>query len=586
MRRSSTEPTVPTATTASRLLWAAARHTPATTAVAIAAGVLAAASSLLTPAALAAAVDSVLAARAGAGPSTAVLLLLAVVATGVASVALGALATTTGVARSTAWLRRRGVAGLLGGGASGSPDIPAGDATARLTGIAAAAGRVPAMTVGALTALLVGVAALVALALVDMWTAVAVSTLVPVGVLLARRFGRRTVDAFTHYQQTQAAIVARLTDALAGRRTIRASGTLEAEIARVLAPLPALRAAGARFWAQQRDLGWSFALLAPVVRILVLAVAGLGVAQGRLTVGAAVAAVGYAELVLSGARAVDTVLEIAQCRAAAARLAAVVDRPSPGPTPGPRRPGPASGPGRARLSGVTVRLGDRVVLDDVNLLLVPGGCTAVVGASGSGKTVLVGLLGGLYRPDEGVVLVDGRPITELDAATLRRTVAYAFERPALPGATLAEAIGYGRPDADDRTIADAARAARADRFVHMLPLGYGTPPGGAPLSGGELQRLGLARAVAQDARITVVDDATASLDSATEAEVEQALATVLRGRTRVIVTRKAATAAAADRVVWLHEGRIRGYAPHAELWADPEYRALFVPAGAAIPVTS
>jgi ATP-binding cassette subfamily B protein len=184
------------------------------------------------------------------------------------------------------------------------------------------------------------------------------------------------------------------------------------------------------------------------------------------------------------------------------------------------------------------------------------------------------------------VLVDGRPISELDAATLRQTVAYAFERPALPGATLAEAIGYGRPDADDRTIADAARAAHADRFVDMLPLGYHTAPADAPLSGGELQRLGLARAVAQDARITVVDDATASLDSATEAEVEQALATVLGGRTRMIVTRKATTAAAADRVVWLHEGRIRAHAPHAELWADPEYRALFVPAGAVVTVTS
>lgn len=583
MRRSSTEPTDPTA---SRLLWSAARHTAATTAGAAAAAVLAATSSLLAPAALAAAVDSVLAPRAGAGPSTAVLLLLGVVATGVSAAALGALATTTGVARNTAWLRRRGVAGLLGRGSSGPADVPAGDATARLTGVAAAAGRVPTMTVGVLTGMLVGVAAVIALALVDVWTAVAVLTLVPVGVLLARRFARRTVGAFTDYQQAQAAVAARLTDALAGRRTIRASGTVDAEITRVLAPLPALRAAGARFWAQQRDLGWSFALLTPVLRIMVLAVAGFGVSQERMTVGAAVAAVGYTELVLSGARAVDTVLEIAQCRAAAARLAAIVDRSAPGPAPGPRRPGPATGPGRARLSGVTVRLGGRTVLDDVNLLLVPGGCTAVVGASGSGKTVLVGLFGGLYRPDEGVVLVDGRPTTDLDDATLRRTVAYAFERPALPGATLAEAIGYGRPDADDRTIADAARAARADRFVDMLPLGYRTPPAGAPLSGGELQRLGLARAVAQDARITVVDDATASLDSATEAEVEQALATVLRGRTRVIVTRKAVTAAEAHRVAWLHEGRIRAYAPHTELWADPEYRALFVAVGAAVPVTS
>jgi ATP-binding cassette subfamily B protein len=574
MRRSSPDPT------ASRLLWAAARHTPATTAGAVAAGVLAATSSLLLPAALAAAIDSVVAPGSGATPPVAVLLFLGVVLTGVTSAVLGALATTTGVARSTAWLRRRGVAGLLTGAPSGPGDIPAGDATARVTGVAAAAGRVPAMTVAVLTGSLVSLAAVVALALIDVWTAAAVLTLVPAGVLLARRFAGRTVHAFTDYQQAQAAIAARLTDALAGRRTIRASGTVDVEISRVLAPLPALRAAGERFWAQQRDLGWSFALLAPVARLVVLAVAGLGVTYGRITVGDAVAVVGYTELVLRGVRAVDTVLEIAQCRAAAARLAAIVDRPAAGPTSGPRRPGPAGGPGRARLSGVTVRLDGRTVLDGVNLLLAPGGCTALVGASGSGKTVLVGLFGGLHRPDAGVVLIDGRPVTELDAATLRRSVAYAFERPALPGSTLAEAIAYGRPGADERIVAEAARAARADAFVDMLPLGYLTPPAGAPLSGGELQRLGLARAVAQDARITILDDATASLDSATEAQVEQALATVLQGRTRLVVTRRAATAAAADRVAWLHEGRIRACAPHAELWPDPEYRALFVPSGA------
>ncbi|MEV4185532.1 ATP-binding cassette domain-containing protein, partial [Streptosporangium canum] len=121
----------------------------------------------------------------------------------------------------------------------------------------------------------------------------------------------------------------------------------------------------------------------------------------------------------------------------------------------------------------------------------------------------------------------------------------------------------------------AARAACADTFVRRLPLGYDTPLEEAPMSGGERQRIGLARAFAHGERLLILDDATSSLDTVTERQVSGALAGELRGRTRLIVAHRVATAAAADRVIWLDGGRVRAYDSHRVLWDDPGYRAVF-----------
>jgi ATP-binding cassette subfamily B protein len=205
------------------------------------------------------------------------------------------------------------------------------------------------------------------------------------------------------------------------------------------------------------------------------------------------------------------------------------------------------------------------VLDGLDLVVPGGAAVAVVGRSGTGKSLLAALAGRLTDPDEGRILLDGVPLATLDHAALRHAVGYAFARPALFGATVAEAIG-GDAEA-------AARSARADSFIGRLPLGYRTPPSEAPLSGGELQRLGLARALAHPGRLLVLDDATSSLDTVTEMQV----ADVLTGdpRTRLIIAHRVGTAARADLVAWLDGGRIRACAPHHELWRDPRYREVF-----------
>src|SRR5205823_12003357 len=147
-----------------------------------------------------------------------------------------------------------------------------------------------------------------------------------------------------------------------------------------------------------------------------------------------------------------------------------------------------------------------------------------------------------------------------------------FARPVLFGETVAEAIAAtGYQDTDYR---GAARAARADTFVERLPDGYATRLADAPLSGGEAQRLGLARALHAE-RLLVLDDATSSLDTVTEYEISQALTRPRDGRTRLVVTHRVTTAARADLVAWLERGRLCACAPHDRLWRLPAYRALF-----------
>jgi ATP-binding cassette subfamily B protein len=222
------------------------------------------------------------------------------------------------------------------------------------------------------------------------------------------------------------------------------------------------------------------------------------------------------------------------------------------------------GPGRLEFRDVVVT--DR--LARLNLVVPGGACVAVVGRSGAGKSVLVSLAARLRDPDAGTVLLDGVPVTELDHDALRSAVGCAFERPVLIGGTVADAIGLGL---DGDRVRAAARATRTHEFVARLPRGYDTPLGEAPLSGGEAQRLGLARAWPAT-RVLVLDDATSSLDVVTEMSVQRALGD---GRTRLVVTHRAATAARADAVAWLDGGRLRGVGRHDDLWTDPEYRDLF-----------
>jgi ATP-binding cassette subfamily B protein len=187
------------------------------------------------------------------------------------------------------------------------------------------------------------------------------------------------------------------------------------------------------------------------------------------------------------------------------------------------------------------------------------------------------LVGRLIDPDEGEVLLDGVPLRDLSRPALRTAVAYGFERPELIGESIADVIAFGERRPTKREIAAAARAARADGFLRHLHQGYETRLDEAPLSGGEAQRLGLARAFAHGTRVLVLDDVTSRLDTATEHHIASVLTSARFTQTRLVVAHRVSTAARSDLVVWLDHGRLSSVGRHSDLWAHPAYRRLFEP---------
>ncbi|MFJ7228405.1 ABC transporter ATP-binding protein [Streptomyces tendae] len=472
----------------------------------------------------------------------------------------------------TASVRTRALRGLLRTAPDHARPYPPGDIGTRLTLNAADAGGAPAARAALAASLITPLGALVALALVDVWVALCVLTGLPALALLLRSFARDTGATVAAYQSTQSVIASRLLEALEGADTIGAAGTGERERARVLAPLAELAAQGRHMWALHgRALGRS-GVLVPLLMLAATAVGGLRLAAGELSVGDLLAVGRYAQLTAGVGAAASLLGAIVRAREARRRTRELERMPAT--AYGTRRL-PPGGPGELRLCGVRVLRGGREVLraDGVR---VPGGSTvAVVGRSGAGKSVLAAVAGRLIDPDEGHVLLDGVRLDSLTHEALRTEVAYAFERPVLGEGTVAEAIATGARRPSRERVREAARAAGADGFVRRLPHGYDTPLPRAPLSGGEHQRLGLARAFAHAGRLLVLDDATSSLDTATEHEVELALRRSVRPGTRLVVAHRPSVADRADLVLWLEDGEVRAVGTHRELWHTAGYREVF-----------
>jgi ATP-binding cassette subfamily B protein len=523
-----------------------------------------AAAELAFPSVLGGAVDAVLGGHGAIGWLAACAALVTVL---VAVDALDEVAGGTATARATAWLRRSVLDHVLALGPRAARRFGTGDLAARLVGNAADTGRAGPVLIWALGSLVPTVGGIVALALIDVWLCLTFLVGAPVLVLLVRSTVRDASSAAEDYLRLQGSIAARLADALAGIRTIAAAHSVDRERARVLGPLPALSRSGMDMWRVQTRISAQEALLVPLLEVAVLAVAGLQLARGQLSPGEVLAASAYVAMAAGIGDAVGIVTQYARAKAAAGRNAEVLTEPA-------LRYGTErlpAGRGRVELRGVWV--GD--VLRGVDLTVPGGALVAVVGRSGSGKSVLAALLGRLVEPDAGEVLLDGVPLPELDRDELRHAVGYGFERPVLVGQTLGDAIAFGARTATAEEVTAGARAARADEFIRRMPDGYATRLADVHLSGGEAQRVGLARAFAHTGRVLVLDDVAASLDTVTEHHIREVLTGALADRTRVVVAHRASTAAQADLVVWLDGGTVRASAPHHDLWRDPAYREVF-----------
>lgn len=271
--------------------------------------------------------------------------------------------------------------------------------------------------------------------------------------------------------------------------------------------------------------------------------------------------------------------------AATARLFEVMDTHSDITDPAP----PLTLPTRQRAEGGRTAAGlrfdnvafrfpgaDRDTLHGLNLDIAPGETMALVGPTGSGKTIMTSLVPRLHDVTAGAVLIDGVPVNRLSLDELRRTVSIAFEDPTLFSASVRENLTLGRPEATEDELIEAIEVAQAG-FVHELPHGLQTRVGeqGLSLSGGQRQRLALARAVLGRPRVLVLDDPLSALDVHTEAQVEKALRRILGLTTALLVAHRASTVLLADRVALLVDGRITAVGTHRELLAGNEaYRNL------------
>jgi ATP-binding cassette subfamily B protein len=217
------------------------------------------------------------------------------------------------------------------------------------------------------------------------------------------------------------------------------------------------------------------------------------------------------------------------------------------------------------------------VLRGLDLKLEPGKVVAVVGASGAGKSTIAGLMTRLYDPDRGAVKFDGRDLKALDPEWLRRQIGSVPQEPLLFSTSIGDNIRYGRPEATDAEVEEAARVANAHDFVSSFPEGYATKVGerGVQLSGGQKQRIAIARAVLKDPKVLILDEATSALDAESEHLVHQALERLLAGRTTLVIAHRLSTVKNADRVVVLEGGKIVQQGTHAELIGETGlYRRL------------
>lgn len=201
---------------------------------------------------------------------------------------------------------------------------------------------------------------------------------------------------------------------------------------------------------------------------------------------------------------------------------------------------------------------DSTVLHDVSFAIDPGTKVALVGESGGGKTTISNLLMGLYAPASGSVEIDGQDVATQTSTSVRASIATVFQDAALFSGTIRENIAYGSPEAADSAIEKAARAANAHEFITKFADGYDTEIGerGIKLSGGQKQRIAIARAILKNAPILILDEATSSLDSKAEHEVQQALNRLMKGRTTMIIAHRLSTIAEVDRIVTIKNGRI------------------------------
>ena len=304
--------------------------------------------------------------------------------------------------------------------------------------------------------------------------------------------------------------------------------------------------------------------------LLVIWVFGIyQVSKGNITVGVLSAFIAYSSRFYGRLDSMSRIVSVTQKSASAAkRIFDILDHVSSVPDPvNPVKL--AKVEGNITLREVGFRYGNRAVNRGINLDIKAGEMVGLVGHSGSGKSTLVNLICRFYDVAEGAIMLDGVDIRSLAISDYRRQIGLVLQEPFLFFGTIAENLAYGKPDATRAEIMAAARAAHAHEFILRLPQGYDSMVGerGQGLSGGERQRISIARALLIDPKILILDEATASVDSETEKEIQRALENLVKGRTTIAIAHRLSTLAKADRLVVMDRGVVVEEGAHDELMA-------------------
>ena len=313
----------------------------------------------------------------------------------------------------------------------------------------------------------------------------------------------------------------------------------------------------------------SVTLLTEIGLLLVWAFGIWQVAHNEISVGVLTAFLAYISRFYTRLDSMSRIVSVTQKAASGAkRIFDILDHVSSVPEPtNPVHLEHVSG--RIEIRGAGFRYGNRSVIKDLNLVIEPGEMIGLVGHSGSGKSTMVNLMCRFYDVSAGSISLDGVNIRSLPISEYRRNIGLVLQEPFLFFGSIAENIAYGKPEATRAEIVAAARAAHAHEFILRLPHGYDSLVGerGHGLSGGERQRISIARALLIDPRILILDEATASVDTETEKEIQKALDNLVHGRTTIAIAHRLSTLHKANRLVVLDQGQIVEVGNHDELMA-------------------
>lgn len=372
---------------------------------------------------------------------------------------------------------------------------------------------------------------------------------------------------------------------LGGIRVVKAFGQEKREVSRFASANGELTAASTFALRVMAFFGPAITLFMNLGIVAVLWIGGLRVAGSSLQVGKIIAFINYMTQILFSLNMISGIItSFVRAKASWDRVAAVLARPgseSVDALPLPGRDGRPRG-SSVRFSGVFFAYPasrGRLVLEGVDLLCEPGTLTAIIGPTGSGKSSLAALVPRFYEPTRGAVLIGETDERRMGLRELRRRIALVPQKTVLFTGTIAENLRWGRAEATDAELVEAARMARADDFISGFPEGYRSlvGQGGVNLSGGQKQRIAIARALVRKPEVLILDDCTSSVDSITEAEILRGIRSSVAGYTCILITQRISAAAAADQVLVLDDGRPAGLGKHETLLRDSEvYRDICV----------